>query len=733
MPANDKLRFKVAPHLFDDLGLNLYTSLPRVLVEFIANAHDADSPDVEITMDFEEIDLARKKMKAQYEIEKAQAEAAKLDGQEIKVVPLDGRTLPDDVQILIEDHGHGMSRDDLDAKFLVAGRRRRDEEPTGPRSEGGRLVMGRKGVGKLAGFGVARHVTVITRRMGEAHATKIELNYDELVKKRDTNEIEIEDIRLEDGGGIESHGTSIVLKRLVYEPSKSRETTVANAIADHFALIGNDFLIRMNEEPVEPAERELVYAFPKPELSQDELVSRTLEVDGKEISFQYRIRFTGPGQHLQARARGVRVYAHGRLASAPDLLGMPTGMHGFRQTDYMDGVVYADFVDEQPTEYISTDRQSLRWESPLLAPFHEFLSDQMKRAVDAYQRYRDKEAEKVTQEDPHTLAVINRISLPMRKKAFAFRMAAQLAGISQDGVQGDEYKQRLQILMDGLSQGSVLRAIADLAREDHPDINRLIARASELTRSEFDESIRFVEGRLDGIEALQKICRNQNFRESKKEKQLHQLFNSNPWLIDPSFAEYISSDERQDTVYERLARTLEVGHHAVDVREDDQKRPDLVFLLGSEGRRELVIVELKAPNVVLEMDHLTQLYGYMRKATTWLSERDFADTRVCGLLIGSVAEPSSRADGVEALRQALTQQGRAWDVVDILQLLDRTENAHRQLLGIYKGGAVGDAANPDEPAPEGSDEEIGDDEGRPVADIVDDGHSSPQAVQAAND
>lgn len=42
MPTNP-LMFKVAPHIVEDLGLNLYTTLPRVLVEFIANAYDADS------------------------------------------------------------------------------------------------------------------------------------------------------------------------------------------------------------------------------------------------------------------------------------------------------------------------------------------------------------------------------------------------------------------------------------------------------------------------------------------------------------------------------------------------------------------------------------------------------------------------------------------------------------------------------------------------------------------
>ena len=60
MAAAEKLKFKVAPHIVEDLGLNLYTNLPRVLVEFVANAYDADSPDARIAMDKEALDKARR-------------------------------------------------------------------------------------------------------------------------------------------------------------------------------------------------------------------------------------------------------------------------------------------------------------------------------------------------------------------------------------------------------------------------------------------------------------------------------------------------------------------------------------------------------------------------------------------------------------------------------------------------------------------------------------------------
>src|SRR5690349_18405661 len=122
--AIEKLKFKVAPHLVQDLGLNLYTSLSKVLVEFVANAYDADSECVDIRMNFERIEHERKVLAAQWKLDKTQ-----LGANATAIVGLGQRALPDDVTIEIEDRGTGMSRDDLKNRFLIAGRRRREEDP----------------------------------------------------------------------------------------------------------------------------------------------------------------------------------------------------------------------------------------------------------------------------------------------------------------------------------------------------------------------------------------------------------------------------------------------------------------------------------------------------------------------------------------------------------------------------------------------------------------------------
>ena len=134
---DEQLRFKVAPHIVQDLGLNLYTSLPRVLVEFVANAYDADAKTVIVKLDKEGIDSARNIVRAQFELDRASA--AKGD----TVAPLDDRVLADEVTIEIRDDGVGMNKADLQLKFLVAGRRRRVLDNSAVSGAGARSWVGK--------------------------------------------------------------------------------------------------------------------------------------------------------------------------------------------------------------------------------------------------------------------------------------------------------------------------------------------------------------------------------------------------------------------------------------------------------------------------------------------------------------------------------------------------------------------------------------------------------------
>ena len=118
----------------------------------------------------------------------------------------------------------------------------------------------------------------------------------------------------------------------------------------------------------------------------------------------------------------------------------------------------------------------------------------------------------------------------------------------------------------------------------------------------------------------------------------------------------------------------------------DKKEPDLVFLLGNDVLRKIVIVELKASNIELEAEHLTQLEYYMQRATEWLDEQKFTGFTIHGHLIGTKASPSARSLGVVALRRRIKESGpdTPWKVRDYLEVLTDAQAAHQDLLSLQR-------------------------------------------------
>ena len=105
----EKYRLEIDLNVLNHLGLNLYSNVPAVLSELVANAWDADAKRVSIS----------------------------IKGQ-------------DDKEITIQDNGCGMNDKDLREKFLTVGYQRRDKknggdltpgEPDGYGEEGYRQVI----------------------------------------------------------------------------------------------------------------------------------------------------------------------------------------------------------------------------------------------------------------------------------------------------------------------------------------------------------------------------------------------------------------------------------------------------------------------------------------------------------------------------------------------------------------------------------------------------------------
>jgi len=88
--VDDPLKMSFDPKVIDDLGAKLYSTLPPIIAELIANGYDACAKEVKI-------------------------ELHDGDNQSEKY-------------IVITDNGHGMSYDEINSRYLVVGRKKREAE-----------------------------------------------------------------------------------------------------------------------------------------------------------------------------------------------------------------------------------------------------------------------------------------------------------------------------------------------------------------------------------------------------------------------------------------------------------------------------------------------------------------------------------------------------------------------------------------------------------------------------
>lgn len=199
------------------LGLQMYSTLPPVIGELVANAWDANATRVEIT---------------------------------IPEGPL-SRT----ATVTIADNGIGMSDADIRTKYIITGRDRRSDDQsdrTPPPLR--RRVMGRKGIGKFSSFGIAEEIEIESIKDGEtSHFT---MHYRTMLDRASSRTIAFP--ALEPTGDIQV-GSRFTLRSFIKFQTRSVPIgALRRGLARRFSIIGanNNFEVIINGRPISPEERD---------------------------------------------------------------------------------------------------------------------------------------------------------------------------------------------------------------------------------------------------------------------------------------------------------------------------------------------------------------------------------------------------------------------------------------------------------------------------------------------
>ena len=310
------LELKFDPNTIDDLGAKLYSTLPPILSELIANGYDAGASEIKI--DF--IDQSS-----------------------------------DEKKIIISDNGQGMSYDEINDHYLIVGRKRRTQSNTHDPIFN-RPVMGKKGIGKLAFFGITDKAKITTTKNGET------IIFDMDRQKIDENQIYQPNFIIENTA--QEAGTTIELFNIKRKTGFDIED-IKNSLANYF-IFDNNFRVFISHNNGEYTEIN----------NQTRYNQLDIEFTWQIPSDKFKANFTVTGKiftnrkPIPKKLRGITLLARKKLVNLPELFPIDSSSHFY---EYLTGYLEVDFIDDLPEDVISTDRKALNWGSSYLAELETWL------------------------------------------------------------------------------------------------------------------------------------------------------------------------------------------------------------------------------------------------------------------------------------------------------------------------------------------------------------------------
>ena len=631
-----ELELLISMSVLEDLGINLYGNLPAVLAEVVANAWDADAKVVKINYD----------------------SATR--------------------QITIIDDGIGMTRKELQKFYLTVGHKRRSEGRTS--TPGGRVPMGRKGIGKLSLFSIANKVTVETIKDGQK--TAIELD----VAQIKANIEEASDGRgryypqIINGNWNFYKGTRITLIDLRKDRIKF-EDGLRKRLARRFFAIGQDknFEVWISNKKLSIEDRgylglvEYLWTVGT-EADWKEVVEIAKGASQKEIfnlengnpKIKGWIGTAHKSQDLTCNdnnANNIALIVRDRMA-CPDLLAS----FGIRElaSKYIVGEIHADFMDEDALDDIATSgRQGFLEEDERYEDLVRVLKRFIQRVINDRVRFKRNEAEesavKLIPELTEWLG-----SLTSNRRSAAKDLFGSINNIYED----DEEKRR-----GHFKQAIIAHQIFDARDRLHKleglatdDVETVLRAFSEFDQYEAALYYDVAKVRVDVIRTLEEKYLNKN----ELEKLVRDYLAKHLWLLDPSW----------DMATEPVATERTVKKYLDEVAEKlPQKQKDARFdIVYRKGATRHIVIELKRYKRKVTVGELVdQIEKYSNALQTGLSrvhEPFNAYEVVC--LVGPDQDFVKTEEGRKRADQTLApHNGR---ILTYDEMLNRSLNSYKDFL-----------------------------------------------------
>ncbi len=595
-PESKKYTMRISRLTIDKLGIQMYDRVSAVLAELIANAYDADAENVSVTLPFGEY-LARRR---------------------------EGHVEDQGFEIVIEDDGSGMTAGEINDYYLNVGYNRRVSRRGGDVSpKHNRRVMGRKGIGKLAPFGICHEVEVVS--VGGAQ-TKQGYPVSNLILDLDR----ILDEQLDEEGNVlpyhpqpgqrdetfaETTGTKLILRRFDRRRVPTGED-LDRQLAARFGLSRPDWKVSISDclgqnPPIELGTLEVDVI----EQTRIDVANRPVKVSDD----QYRpvsgwVAYAKDSYKDEVMA-GVRIYARGKIVAQTRDFDIKTGFTGeFKMRSYLTGAIHADWLDEDE-DLIRTDRQDIIWTSDTGNAFREWgrelLKDLARNAdTSVQQRLWDLFLEKSQLQE-----MLNNSPLKDQTVRDSVLRAARalVTRADRDSIAAEdgEYRQRVIDLAYAVGPyRTLLDTLDEITVSDSTSTDTILELFARASIVEIYALGQVAQKRVKSVEQLARLISDPK----TVEQQLQELIEGAQWILYPDWTPLSQNEPlaRTRANFESWYR-IKYGREIVtSTIGSPRKEPDFV-MLNHEGRIE--VVEIKRPGHRLtnaEFDTAMEYLGAVR-------------------------------------------------------------------------------------------------------------------------
>lgn len=638
----------------DKLGIKLYDKASAVVSELIANSYDGDAEKVKVKIPLSKWLATR-------------------SGDEI----VDQR-----LEITVEDIGHGMTPEVINDFYLKVGTNPREDKRRGPKSsEKGRLRMGRKGIGKLAPFGICKIIEVksaggdkTAKRYRTAHFI---LNYDDILQETDAP------YRPKPGKYdrtySEKRGTTIKLRDFLHRRTPDAET-FHRQMARRFGLRLPDFQIEVVD--TETGESFIVGELPI-EIDEDTKIvldDKPVKLeDGTELPVKGWLAYAKE-PYSNVEVAGVRIYARGKLVSCTRDFGLKAGFTGeFTIRSYLVGVVHADWLDSDDGEdLIQSGRQDILWASEIGSAFQKWGQDVLKElGKKSWSPVRER-TWKIFMEKSN----IEEEAKIRFKDKVVFEAAMKMAKIIGRAASRGALKERPEYV-DGLKElvltvaphKMIVDKLAEVG-EALPD-RPLEAIAKIFNDVKLAEAASLGQIAIERVDAIKGLEVRLSPEITTDEATLQKLLEGAPWVINPEWTMLQANRtfENMRLAFERWWQKefgVPITTSAFTSKGEERKRPDFIML---HIRGNIEIVEIKKPEHALTDEEFERLLGYFLNIGKFLDfHEDFKAifpkahvTLVCDKLN---LDPT-HIEAYNSLRDRNNLKKKTWE-----ELLNDTKNVH---------------------------------------------------------